>query len=178
MPSEPLPRPVTSLNVETAQKSPVESTFSVDTKGDGQPSSQKNRRRGLVAPIRTDIELTDRSAANSDSNFSSDDDLMDELQSAVVQEAMPISVSKSPISPVFPSPKKPNGERTSFSRAASNPMRKEKSGSQLMGLPDAPQPETSRSVSASTAYLNRINQQTAKPMAVKVNVGSGISQRI
>lgn len=178
IPNEPLPRPVTSTNVEAAQKSPVGSTFSLDTKGDGQQSSQKNRRRGLVEPIRTDIELTDRSAANSDANFSSDEDLMDELQSAVVQEAMPISVSKSPISPVFPSPKKPNTERTRFPRAASNPMKKEKSDAQLLGLPDSPQPETSRSVSASAAYLNQISQQAAKPMAVKVNLGSGISQRI
>ncbi|KAH6680475.1 hypothetical protein B0J14DRAFT_470929 [Halenospora varia] len=169
-------------DLQPAVKSPVGSTFSTDTKRSLAPSEQgglslnkRKKRRGLVEPIRTDIELTDRSGHNSDAHFSSDDDLMDELQSAVVQEAKPISVSKSPISPSFPVTKKSDGWRNRFSRAASNPLKKDDKDSQNLAVPSK---EPTRSISASAAYLNRINQEPAKPIAKKVNLGSGISQRI
>jgi hypothetical protein len=181
-----------NANATLAPKSPVGSTFSDDTKRslteddrENSDISKRKKRRGLIEPIRTDIEMTDRSGANSDANLSSDDEFMNELQSAVFQDAKPISVSKSPISPVFPSPSKqrkgPNGEPNRFARAFSSPVKKEKSDSPLLEPPVPVQPEQkvpSRSVSASAAYLNRISQQQAKPMAKKANLGSGISQRI
>ncbi|KAH9216117.1 hypothetical protein DL95DRAFT_131344 [Leptodontidium sp. 2 PMI_412] len=168
-----LPAPVTDS--EPPQRSPVGSTFSTGDEGSDMQNSKRQRRKGLVEPIRTDIDVVVRSRANSEANFSSDDELMDELSSAVVQEAQPISVSKSPVSPVFPSPKKRQGEQSRFSRVFSTPLHKEK--------PDTLEPPSSerppsRSVSAGAAYLNRINQQPSKPLAKKVNLGSGISQRI
>ncbi|KAH8668260.1 hypothetical protein BGZ60DRAFT_46837 [Tricladium varicosporioides] len=182
IPTEPLPPSQDQSNFSIPQKSPVGSTFSTDTKKSLAPSEQdgsslnkRKKRRGLVEPIRTDIELTDRSGHNSDAHFSSDDDLMDELQSAVVQEAQPISVSKSPISPSFPVAKKSDGWRNRFSRAASNPLKKDDKDSQNLTVPSK---EPTRSISAGAAYLNRINQEPAKPIAKKVNLGSGISQRI
>lgn len=132
--------------------------------------SIKKKRRAKVDPIRTE-GLTDQS---SDAHFSSDEELMDELQSAVVQEAMPMSVT-SPSSPGFPSPNKNKGNR--FSRTFSNPLRKDKDNSHLLGSSKSSQPDK-RSVSASAAYLNKINQQESRPVAKKVNLGSGISQRI
>ena len=182
IPQEPNPLPSSSA---AAPRSPVGSTFSDDTKRsfteddqqeNGPVSPKRRKRRALIEPIRTDLNVADVSAANTEANFSSDDELMDELQSAVFQEAKPISVSKSPISPVFPSPKKKVGNR--FSRAFSSPMRKETSDSQKFTPLELPRSESSRSVSASTTYLNRINQQSAQPIAKKVNLGSGISQRI
>ena len=181
IPKEPMPLTSRESTANAVPKSPIGSTSSADTKreDDGQEngplSSKRTKRRALIEPIRTDLDVADVSAANSEANFSSDDDLMDELQSAVFQEAKPISVSKSPISPVFPSPKKKVGNR--FSRAFSSPMRKESSDPQKL-TPDLGRSESSRSVSASAAYLNRINQQPAKPLAKKVNLGSGISSRI
>lgn len=175
----PLPHAATQSSLAPALPSPVGSGFSVDTRSitedeqeNGATSSRRMKRRAMVEPIKTDLELTDRSAANSDAHFSSDDDLMDELQSAVIQDAQPISVSKSPVSPVFPSPKK----RNRFSRTFSSPTRKERVGSQHLIPPTKADP--SRAVSASAAYLNRMSQQPAKPMVTKVNLGSGISQRI
>jgi hypothetical protein len=108
----------------------------------------------------------------------SDDDLMDELQSATVQEAKPISVSKSPISPVSSrdAMKTPN-ERNRFSRTFSNPLRKESFKAKTLA-PHTPNADSSRSVSASAAFLNRASQQTTLPVVKKVNLGSGISQRI
>ncbi|KAG9246079.1 hypothetical protein BJ878DRAFT_417802 [Calycina marina] len=140
-------------------------------------ASKRWKKKSLIEPIRTDVDLSDRSGANS-ANFSSDDDLMDELQDAVFHEAKPISVSKSPISPVFssdvPSPKKKESNR--FSRAFSNPLGDKTTNATLLSPPS--KAEGSRSVSASAAYLNRINQQSSQAMPKKVNLGSGISQRI
>ena len=179
-PTEPslVPGSTPQLNNEASSSdspgSPVKTTPFKDEES-SQP--KKSRGRGLVEPIRTDIDLSDRSGANS-ANFSSDDDLMDELQDAVFQKAQPISVSKSPISPVFPSeissPKKKPGNR--FSRAFSNPLGKDTKEATLLSPPS--RADSSRSVSASAAYLNRINQQSSQTIAKKVNVGSGISQRI
>ncbi|MCJ1350896.1 MAG: hypothetical protein MMC33_000877 [Icmadophila ericetorum] len=59
--------------------------------------TRKTKRRGLVEPIR--IVST---ADNSEDHYLSDDSFMEELQSATVQEAKPISVSRSPITSVFP----------------------------------------------------------------------------
>ena len=44
--------------------------------------------------------------------------------------------------------------------------------------PHTPNADSPRSVSASAAFLNRANQQTTLPVVKKVNLGSGISQRI
>ncbi|KAH7342578.1 hypothetical protein BKA65DRAFT_478451 [Rhexocercosporidium sp. MPI-PUGE-AT-0058] len=168
--------PATINDAETPpEKSPVGSTFSTGDEGSDIHNSKRQRRKALVEPIRTDIDVVGRSRANSEANFSSDDDLMDELSSAVVQEAQPISVSKSPVSPVFPSPKKRHGEQSRFSRVFSTPLHREKSDT--LEPPSSERPP-SRSVSAGAAYLNRINQQPSKPLAKKVNLGSGISQRI
>jgi len=179
IPTEPLPPTNLETSMDTPQKSPVGSTFS-DTKRsitDDQENNgpkKRKKRKALMEPIRTDLDLTDRSGHNSEANFSSDDDLMDELHSAVVQEAKPISVSKSPITPVFPttSPRKRESWRNRVSRVVSNPTGKPES----LAIPA--KMESSRSVSAGAKFLNKINQQQAKPMATKVNVGSGISQRI
>ncbi|TVY25773.1 hypothetical protein LHYA1_G005308 [Lachnellula hyalina] len=187
IPTEPLPLSDVSDNstVIASQKSPVGSTFSVDTKrsftdndqeNDGTPSKKRKKRKS-IEHIRTDLDFTDQSGHTTEANFSSDDDLMDELDSAVVQEAQPISVSKSPVNPVFPttSPKKRESWRNRVSRVVSNPTgRKEDSSS--LGVP--PKFETSRAVSASAAFLNKINQEASKPVIKKVNLGSGISQRI
>ncbi len=166
-------------------KSPVGSTFSKESKRSitdderdaGLARQARKKRRGLVEPIRTDISA-DRSGPNSETDLLSDDDLMDELQSATVQEAKPISVSKSPISPVFSRDalKTPN-EGNRFSRAFSNPLRKDSFKAKTLS-PYTPNADSSRSVSASASFLNRANQQTTLPVVKKVNLGSGISQRI
>lgn len=184
---EPLPLSDVSDNstVIVSQESPVGSTFSADTKrsftdndqeNDGTPSKKRKKRKS-IEHIRTDLDFTDQSGHTTEANFSSDDDLMDELDLAVVQEAQPISVSKSPITPVFPttSPKKRESWRNRVSRVVSNPTGR-KDDSSLLGVP--PKFETSRAVSASAAFLNKINQEADKPVIKKVNLGSGISQRI
>jgi hypothetical protein len=134
------------------------------------------KRRALIEPIRTDLNINQRSRPVSEIDFLADDDLMDELQSATVQEAKPFQVSKSPMKPVFPRDiKKGSSVSDRFSRAFSNPLKKD---SELLS-PQESQGAPSRSVSAS-AYLSKISQQqsTTPPLVKKVNLGSGISQRI
>lgn len=181
MPKEPIP--TITQTTFTNPKSPVTSSFSADrsvTDEDDEIGnvSKRKRRRALVEPIRTDIDIPHGSSANSEANFSSDDELMDELQSAVFQEAKPISVSKSPISPVFPSPSKQQGR---FSRAFSSPFRKESSDSKLLETPPIamqPTQNPTRSVSAGAAWLDQINKKSSQPSVKKPPISTKISDRI
>ena len=161
-------------DVETPQKElkmPV-SKFAVDkeneqlTPNGAEASEPKASRRSLIKPIITDAELVRRPV----SDFINDEDLMDELQSATVQEAKPISLPKSPGRAMF-SPditKSEAGDRAS--RAVSNPH-------QLLNAQQQQQrPEPARSASAS--WLNRSNQPQPSPLVKKVNLGGGIASRI
>ena len=62
-----------------------------------QPSDIAKRRRGFVEPLHLDDEI----------ELTSDDELMDELQSATLQEAKPITVARSPVAHYFP--RRPSG---------------------------------------------------------------------
>lgn len=179
--TEPLPVPMKTASLSPNPKSPSDGYFSADTRGSGTSddarngqASKRKKRAGLVEPIRTDLDVTDRSHAGSEANFSSDDDLMDELQSAVVQEAKPISVSKSPMTSHFPTPDGNDDGR--FLRASSNPLLND--GRQSQFLSPLTTPNSGRSVSASASYMNSLAQQSSRPIVKKVNLGSGISQRI
>jgi hypothetical protein len=125
--------------------------------------SEKQKRVALLEPIQ--VPTPDFS---DDENLLSDDSLMEELKSATVQEAQPVSVGKGPLSP--------DGEpRTPLeawqTRAVSNPSRHPNDFSSLSG-------ET-RSISAT--FVDN-NNQAVRPVPVmvakKVNVSSGISKRI
>ncbi|RYP47382.1 hypothetical protein DL768_006550 [Monosporascus sp. mg162] len=111
-----------------------------------------------------------------------DDALMEELQSATVEEARHMVVSKSPITPVFPAsnPLKPSQDDNTSKpshpvRTASNPVR-----GQYLPPADVSQ-SSARSVSAGgAAFLHNINRQSSNAglQPKKVGVGSSISQRI
>ncbi|KAJ8122377.1 hypothetical protein ONZ43_g1414 [Nemania bipapillata] len=137
-------------------------------------SPKPSKHKGIVDPIFTD--LPPKGVSQPDLSDPLDDDaLMDELQTATVQEAKPMLVSKSPITPVFPNSSSPPRKDGRVPRAASNPMR----GSLLMPV-DMSQVNTPRSVSSGAAFLNNLsrNPSTASIQSKKGNVGSSISQRI
>ncbi|MCJ1247333.1 hypothetical protein MMC30_004547 [Trapelia coarctata] len=119
----PLLEPLAIVNaagkeVEGSTTRPSSTADSVDT----QDNDSNVRRRGLVEPIRI-VSTT----GQSEENFLADDSFMEELQSATVEEAKPVSVSRSPISPVIPmSPKsisitRPN-DGIKLTRTSSNPL--------------------------------------------------------
>ncbi|RYO82223.1 hypothetical protein DL766_006356 [Monosporascus sp. MC13-8B] len=139
------------------------------------------RRQAGVRPIRTGIPAK-KGPQSEVSDPLLDDALMEELQSATVEEARPMVVSKSPITPVFPpsGPLKPSQEDTTSKpshpvRTASNPVR-----GQYVPPADISQ-SSARSVSAGgAAFLHNINRQPSNAglQPKKVGVGSSISQRI
>lgn len=131
-------------------------------------SVRQNRRHGLVEPVRRIS-----SGENSDDQFLSDDSFMEELKCATVQEAKPISVSKSPITPVFPRSEVSESKTT---RSVSTPLQMDPT----KDIEVYPEPSTRlapRSVSLSkTRSISPSND--SPPMLGKVGVSSGISQRI
>lgn len=168
---EATPTPPTADLESSKQESPSKNQPSILLPSLPNPPRQKI----TVEPIRTDLPARGTSQIEP-SDPLDDDALMDELQTATVQEAKPILVSKSPITPVFPGSSSPPRKDTLAPRAASNPMR----GSHLMPL-DASQANTARSVSSSgTPFLPGLtrNPSNASVQSKKGNVGSSISQRI
>ncbi|KAI0874345.1 hypothetical protein GGS24DRAFT_459685 [Hypoxylon argillaceum] len=132
------------------------------------------KQKAIVDPICTDLQA--KGVSQPDLSDPLDDDaLMDELQTATVQEAKPMLVSKSPITPVFPNASSPPRKDGRLPRAASNPMR----ASLLMPV-DLSQANAPRSVSGGAVFLNSLsrNPSNASIQSKKGNVGSSISQRI
>lgn len=120
-------------------------------------SEGKERR---LAPVDPNIRISVH--GDNSEEYLSDDSFMEELQSATVQEAKPISVSKSPITPFFPRKASVSESERSFSQQ-SRPGRlsPEESGSRKISGAWPPQASVDRTV-----------------VPKKINVSSGISQRI
>lgn len=117
----------------------------------------KDKRRAL-------LDLIQISADNSEAEYLSDDSFMEELQSATVHEAKPMSVSKSPIMPYF-SRKSPNRGSMASERSASQTYMRSR------GSPE-PMPRQISGPWPPQANVEKVG------VAKKINVSSGISQRI
>lgn len=132
-------------------------------------------KQGVINPIKR-VSSPDQS----DEHFLSDDSFMEELKSATVQEAKPVSVSKSPIKPVFSrseSEQRLNGSARG-SRSLSTPVDHSAKDEEVFSLPRLPTPlSTSRSFSAQHAPRPD-SQQSQAPISKKIGVSSSISQRI
>ncbi|KAI1337984.1 hypothetical protein F5Y15DRAFT_139638 [Xylariaceae sp. FL0016] len=138
------------------------------------PPKSHRRKPGSMDPIRTDLTAKSTPQSEIIDPLLDDDDLMDELQSATVQEARPITVSKSPITPVFPP--SPQKQHIRLARAVTSPMR-----SPAFLAPGDVSQSSARSVSSGgAAYLHTITRQNSNAglQSKKTNLGSGISQRI
>ena len=138
--------------------------------------NQKERnvkRRGLVDPLKIGL-----SGEQSDDNFLSDDSFMDELQSATVHEAKPISVSRSPVTSVFPTSPKMSRSSSAFrlTRTISNPLDSgspekgglltpELSSSSLMSQNDIRRPETAASPRSVSSPLDNGNAQAQRHLS-------------
>ena len=133
---------------------------------------RRTRRHGRINPIKR-VSSPDCS----DEQFLSDDSFMEELKCATVQEAKPISVSKSPIVPVFPRSvsESKSAEEMRPASAGSRLHRSKRQDDQPM-MPKLPDLFSARSASASHAPL--LKAQLSPPTLKKLGVSSGISQRI
>lgn len=116
----------------------------------------------------------------SDEHFLSDDSFMEELKSATVQEAKPVSVSKSPMKPVFSRSESEQrvNESVRGSRSVSTPIDRAAKDEEVFSSPRLPTPlSTSRSFSAQhTPHPD--SQQSHAPIPKKSGVSTSISQRI
>ncbi|KAK7516494.1 hypothetical protein IWZ03DRAFT_191003 [Phyllosticta citriasiana] len=131
--------------------------------------STQNRRSRNVDLIR----VGDPSAEISDEDYMSDDSFMEELQSATVEEAKPmsVSVSKSPITSIFPRRKGSSTSTISIEqRVNSNPLSSTRGNSQR---PSPDYAASQRSLSASYA-----GSKENAPVTRKTGVSSGIAQRM
>jgi hypothetical protein len=140
-----------------------------------QSPQRPNQRRGRINSNRMFP-----SAENSDDNYLSDDSFMEELKSATVQEAKPVSVAKSPITSMFPrsfQDRRPSDGGSAY-RSISNPQQNGAlAHAASSSAEDILAHGYSRSFSASSIDLAR-PQESSGLMARKVNVSSGISRRI
>ncbi|KAL1852969.1 hypothetical protein Plec18170_005551 [Paecilomyces lecythidis] len=146
---------------------PSQTASSVDDSAsqttDSDVRDRKVKKKDLLHPI----HVVSAQEFSDDDNLLSDDSFMEELKSATVQEAQPISVGKSsPASPMV----SPNGFASDAPRAVSNPALGQAS-SDLQALPVG-----GRSVSGS--YFENSQPPPQVLVAKKVNVSSGISKRI
>ena len=116
----------------------------------------------------------------SDEHFLLDDSFMEELKSATVQEAKPVSVSKSPIKPVFSRSESEQRQNAAVrdSRSVSTPVGRSAKDEEVFCSPRLPTPQsTSRSFSVQHAPRPE-SQQPQVLVSKKIGVSSSISQRI
>lgn len=139
-----------------------------------EPQTERSaRRRRVINPVERMS-----SAEQSDEHFLSDDSFMEELKSATLQEAKPVSVSKSPIKPVFSrSESEQRIVDTRTSRSVSSPSDQPRNNEEVSPSQRPPTAASTRSFSASHAARPG-DQPPPMPLPKKIGVSSGISQRI
>ncbi|KAL2156315.1 hypothetical protein VTH82DRAFT_1060 [Thermothelomyces myriococcoides] len=167
---------------------PVPEKDTIVGAGNGDDVTEVNtKQRKPPERVRTNLDVQDNGKRHSVVSITDNDGFMDELQSATVQQATPVTVSKSPISPVFgvdqinkpaSNPADNTAPAPKSLRTASNPVR-----SSFLG-PGELAPSPARSASSGSTYLQRFSQQQQqqqsssdlRPKSAKL--GSSISQRI
>lgn len=177
-------REARSEDSSDSESEPEEKTFyeSANSSSDLGPPQQElhkkssdlvRRRRGYIEPIHVDGDI----------EFDSDEEFMDELQSATVQQAKPITVARSPVAHYFP--RRPSNN-SALSDLDVNSIRTVTVGERGSILPndytdsqgrlspdagaDSPGPDRS---------ISTVSTERYEPMAsFKRNVSNGISRRI
>ena len=176
--SEPPNMMATMLNDDNLDTRP--STARTVT-GPTKPESVDDLQAGSMSNRHSVVNALKRvsSPEQSDEQFLSDESFMEELKTVSVQEAKPISVSKSPIKPVFSRNgsearvlEKPRATRSISSPFMDRPKDKESSSHVIL-----PTPPSIRSFSGSNSpFLS--TQSNFVPAPKKIGVSSSISQRI
>ncbi|KAH0556134.1 hypothetical protein GP486_005931 [Trichoglossum hirsutum] len=190
-------------DVPTQEPGPAAVTNETELASEGKTydggQNEVDRDRLQQGPV--DTGRTDQDVDHSEDFFLSDDSFMDELNTVTVLEAKPMVVTKSPVTkspktpgfpsatPALPTPLpddcKARGDQSPATpvtpvtpRTVSNPARLQRPSSKhLTSTAEVPVIETARSVSAS--FLSSARSKHAPALsAKKVNVSSGISQRI
>lgn len=157
-----------------------QSTIELETSESASADVKRARRRALVDPIHTDLVNSHVSdVTQSDATLSDDEQLMDESHSFTVLEAKSMTVSKSPITPMFPNTS-PSKQGAAVEGGNSRSLRTASSAAQSsLLIPSDVTTSSARSASSGTVFLQKIAQQnSANLLPKKPNIGSTISQRI
>ncbi|PYH44578.1 putative GPI-anchored cell surface glycoprotein [Aspergillus saccharolyticus JOP 1030-1] len=157
-PSIPVPHSPEPQHDLTPESSSVERQHS---------TTRKEKRKPYLEPIQ--VPTPDYS---DDENLLSDDSFMEELKSATVEEAKPISVGISPLSPGYSNTSNGNTSPDAWrnSRAVSNPS--------AIGHQPPEMQALAMGRSVSTSYADAGDSNSPVLVAKKINVSSGISKRI
>ncbi|KIY03764.1 uncharacterized protein Z520_00455 [Fonsecaea multimorphosa CBS 102226] len=136
-------------------------------------SPKKPRRLGPPQALKL---LSGGNASTSD--LSEDDSLMDEIQHATVHEAMPVSVARSPVTPIM---SKGSSDRLR-DMVAKPPTSSHSTGRpNLVTTPDGTRPSSGsvRSISTALPQWPPLPIESAQlPLTKKATLGTGISKRI
>ncbi|KAL4920425.1 hypothetical protein BDW62DRAFT_208942 [Aspergillus aurantiobrunneus] len=153
---------VTPANVVDQQNAPAPEAVNVEQQN---ATTRKDKQKPVLEPIQ--VPTPDYS---DDDNLLSDDSFMEELKSATFEEAKPISVGKTPLSPGYSNGGNDPTESDAWrnSRAVSNPSAIGHQSSNASTI------TAGRSVSSPFSPA----EPTAPLVAKKINVSSGISKRI
>ncbi|KXT08981.1 hypothetical protein AC579_4020 [Pseudocercospora musae] len=146
-------RPLTSGSEAPVQRSGSEATIGQSTSDQSEnsleepPSSPRKqnsdlaqRRRGLVEPLHIET-----SSGNPDDLGSDDDEFLEELHSATVHEAKPISMARSPVATAFPGGRRPSADTVAsvrsvqIARASTLPVERTSETTDLLS-PDSSKP--------------------------------------
>lgn len=126
------------------------------------------KRRGILDPLQV-------VASPDASEFSEDESLMEELRNARVEEAKPVSVARSPATPIFS--RGSNDRLKDLSRM--NSMTSHKASDSVTTSPDRPRTGSTRSMSSSLPQWPPVKEEIPPlPLAKKGPLSSGISKRI
>jgi hypothetical protein len=162
---EPVSEPAPQEQVEGPEDAATRAT--VPKSEDG----QERRRRGpLLDPINV-LSSAEQSEASDDDSF------MEELQHAKVQQAKPMAVGRSPVTPIFRDLSGSADRLKDVSRSVSSPLiETTNSGSTS---PEQARPRSVRSISTALPSWPPSNENIPSvPLAKKGPLSSGISKRI
>ena len=173
--SKPEVEPLGATSIDKCQSQTTDATATQTPSSnsiDEQNVERRVRRQGIVNPMQR-VSSSD----HLEEHFLSDESFMEELKSATLQEAKPISVSKSPMKPVFSrSESEKSVADTRASRSVSSPLTPQSLDVDTF-TPRLPTPLSARSFSASQSPRAEA-QQPVPPLPKKIGVSTGISQRI
>ena len=129
----------------------------------------KHRRRAFIDRINT-------FSSPEVSDVSDDDSFIEELRKAKVQEAKPISVARSPITPIFTRGSSDHLPEIARSRTALAPSQKQLNST--LSTPEKTRVAVEHSASSSVSQWQPIPAVPQAPLTKKGNLSSGISRRI
>lgn len=155
---------ITPSNLAELQNAPSSEPVSEEQQN---LTTRKDKSKPVLEPIQ--VPTPDYS---DDDHLLSDDSFMEELKSATVEEAKPISVGKTPLSPGYSNGGSDHlgSDAWRTSRAVSNPS--------AIGTQYANAPAFATARSVSSPFSQAEDPTSPVLVAKKINVSSGISKRI